>query len=799
MNRTVRFVLPLLAVLGLASAQLYQDVPDGHWARNAVDEATRLGLVTGFPDGTFRGEELLNRYQAAMILYRLVQYLESRPAAAVDPATIAAMQTLLARLESELRATQTRLAELDAATLRTQDLAAAQNDLARLRALVDAAAGLSPGDLKRLSDALPEMKEVLANYVALRNDVEDLRARLLGAEARASELEVRVLEAARAVADLQSALSRLAGQNRDLAERVARLESTLFQRLDERYLTVERFQGVVEPLSQRLREAETRLDRVEEQLNGTQRLLDPNAPRLESLRLRAGARAASGPALPADLDRPGGYDGDQDVTSFDYEGPATRAHFGLSARYRVREAALDYGFLAEVDPVAPTGFNPLRWSGSVRYQDEGRALSLDLRPAFRFQLTPYLLDHDAAGFDYGARFQLRQASFGLEAGYFLDGPNRYSYAALDLKPAGAELGLGFALDPQSTAILFLRGQARYSGVGLRGVCHYPTALPDALICYGQLRLDTDFARVTADYRWLAPGATSSSYFALADNDEPYRADQTGFGVRARLSLARFLLEGTWQSYTLSGDPHRYLHVGGSLPLSRSFTVSAFYDAATLNYAPVPVLPAETPGQTYRNLWGAALAYSGPADVPALAGLRLRAGYEIDRALPEAYPYLAASYDLPSPSLQLGLAARARGGVNWDHKAAAALATRPIDLPLGPSLEARAAYADGRTFGQETLFGLGLRLTRLPFEGLQLGFRGGFYASDRPGAGGGYAAFDRVLDPTLPGLYGGQPPASGQLFYYGAEATFEGFRFSAGRYVGLPSDVYLLRFDYDRRF
>ncbi|WP_287371434.1 S-layer homology domain-containing protein, partial [Oceanithermus sp.] len=289
MNRTVRFVLPLLAVLGLASAQLYQDVPDGHWARNAVDEATRLGLVTGFPDGTFRGEELLNRYQAAMILYRLVQYLESRPAAAVDPATIAAMQTLLARLESELRATQTRLAELDAAALRTQDLAAAQNDLARLRALVDAAAGLSPGDLKRLSDALPEMKEVLANYVALRNDVEDLRARLLGAEARASELEVRVLEAARAVADLQSALSRLAGQNRDLAERVARLESTLFQRLDERYLTVERFQGVVEPLSQRLREAETRLDRVEEQLNGTQRLLDPNAPRLESLRLRAGA------------------------------------------------------------------------------------------------------------------------------------------------------------------------------------------------------------------------------------------------------------------------------------------------------------------------------------------------------------------------------------------------------------------------------------------------------------------------------------------------------------------------------
>ena len=49
------------------------DVPAGHWAKDAVDKIVSCGLIQGFPDGTFRGNENLTRYQAALIFYRLLQ------------------------------------------------------------------------------------------------------------------------------------------------------------------------------------------------------------------------------------------------------------------------------------------------------------------------------------------------------------------------------------------------------------------------------------------------------------------------------------------------------------------------------------------------------------------------------------------------------------------------------------------------------------------------------------------------------------------------------------------------------
>ncbi len=87
MKTRMLLVTSLTAALGLgaASAQTatpatttvapanFSDVPAGHWAKDAVDFITQRGLIQGFPDGTFRGNENLTRYQAALIFYRLLQ------------------------------------------------------------------------------------------------------------------------------------------------------------------------------------------------------------------------------------------------------------------------------------------------------------------------------------------------------------------------------------------------------------------------------------------------------------------------------------------------------------------------------------------------------------------------------------------------------------------------------------------------------------------------------------------------------------------------------------------------------
>lgn len=61
----------------VSAPQVFPDIPAGHWANEAVDRITDLGIIIGFPDGTFRGNETLTRYQAALMFDRLINLLNA--------------------------------------------------------------------------------------------------------------------------------------------------------------------------------------------------------------------------------------------------------------------------------------------------------------------------------------------------------------------------------------------------------------------------------------------------------------------------------------------------------------------------------------------------------------------------------------------------------------------------------------------------------------------------------------------------------------------------------------------------
>ncbi len=69
----VILVLCLITVFGAG----FSDIPANHWAKDAVENLRQLGLISGFPDNTFRGNEALTRYQIALILYNFYSFLES--------------------------------------------------------------------------------------------------------------------------------------------------------------------------------------------------------------------------------------------------------------------------------------------------------------------------------------------------------------------------------------------------------------------------------------------------------------------------------------------------------------------------------------------------------------------------------------------------------------------------------------------------------------------------------------------------------------------------------------------------
>ena len=51
----------------------FNDLPKKHWAYKAVSAVSEAGLVTGFPDGTFRPEDKITRAQALVILAKALQ------------------------------------------------------------------------------------------------------------------------------------------------------------------------------------------------------------------------------------------------------------------------------------------------------------------------------------------------------------------------------------------------------------------------------------------------------------------------------------------------------------------------------------------------------------------------------------------------------------------------------------------------------------------------------------------------------------------------------------------------------
>jgi hypothetical protein len=90
------------------------DVPEGHWAYDAVSQLVKDGLIVGYPDGQFKGNRPMTRYEAAVLTYRAVDQIEAQITAgkAVNQADIDAVKKLMAAFAKELKDVEAHVALL---------------------------------------------------------------------------------------------------------------------------------------------------------------------------------------------------------------------------------------------------------------------------------------------------------------------------------------------------------------------------------------------------------------------------------------------------------------------------------------------------------------------------------------------------------------------------------------------------------------------------------------------------------------------------------------------------------------
>jgi len=174
MKRTLKYALT--AVLGsvlIAPAMAqdnFPDVPDNHWAYEALARMKREGLLVGYPDGLFRGGRPASRYELAVAVH----------------ATYVNLRNLIDGLQrqiDDLKQQQGLQGQID--ELRTA-LAALQTEVNNLRGLANDVA-----DLRRMAETFQrELQSLGVDVEAMKRDLANLDERLRKLERRQLPIDI---------------------------------------------------------------------------------------------------------------------------------------------------------------------------------------------------------------------------------------------------------------------------------------------------------------------------------------------------------------------------------------------------------------------------------------------------------------------------------------------------------------------------------------------------------------------------------------------------------------------------------
>ncbi|MDD5089588.1 MAG: S-layer homology domain-containing protein [Candidatus Wallbacteria bacterium] len=127
MKRIALFVLAIFAVTAFANP--FSDVKFNHWAYDAVSKLSAKGIVTGYPDGTFKGDKAVTRYDMAVIIARLLEKMNTTPSVKGKMAKgdLDSVQKLVVEFADELSLLGVKVTALE------DEMSAVKDDLAVLK------------------------------------------------------------------------------------------------------------------------------------------------------------------------------------------------------------------------------------------------------------------------------------------------------------------------------------------------------------------------------------------------------------------------------------------------------------------------------------------------------------------------------------------------------------------------------------------------------------------------------------------------------------------------------------------
>jgi prefoldin subunit 5 len=161
MKRLLISVAGLSLITGLTFAQM-RDVPPGHWAYQSIEQLVQLGILEGYPDGTFRPNRTMTRAEFAQAIARAYRNIDER-----------------------LRALDRRISEIRPPDGQPVDTSALERQINELRAQIE--------ELKKLNEAIQTLQRLAQTFqqelAGLGVDVDTLKRDFASLRARVEALE----------------------------------------------------------------------------------------------------------------------------------------------------------------------------------------------------------------------------------------------------------------------------------------------------------------------------------------------------------------------------------------------------------------------------------------------------------------------------------------------------------------------------------------------------------------------------------------------------------------------------------
>ncbi|MFA7146332.1 MAG: S-layer homology domain-containing protein, partial [Candidatus Riflebacteria bacterium] len=142
-----RFSMLLVALLmlvsSIASANPFSDVPASHWANEAIIKLANKGILTGYPDGTYQGNNNVSRYALAMITAKMLANIEQMADNGMDFGSITredlqTLEKLTVEFADELALLGVKVTALeDDMEMVKSDLATVKTDVSKMKACVE--------------------------------------------------------------------------------------------------------------------------------------------------------------------------------------------------------------------------------------------------------------------------------------------------------------------------------------------------------------------------------------------------------------------------------------------------------------------------------------------------------------------------------------------------------------------------------------------------------------------------------------------------------------------------------------